>query len=319
MIFYVYLDPDIFSVAQSEGDYASQALISMIRGLLQNCFILEFEDGRIQSALQEKVNSLPPTFERKILSEFIGIFNKRHRFIYCLTAGCEGNLQQLSLQANELLLDLAILGLEDERYKSFGCAEITTLATYQNSAFESDRSKLAFEGIVLKAGKMEGRELLDRYFRKALKYAAQINIYDNQFGEKYKRNYEYNSRILLQWLEEQLSDPDECVIAFHCGRPGEQARDINDLARDLSGCKTNRLAKCQMSLYLYQRTDSPSHLPHDRFIVTDQIAIGVPRGVDFLDRGTGRNRDLTIDYKGKTDVESLLRDYVKWRQEPIVL
>ena len=69
MIFYVYLDPGVLSADSIENDYAIQALIGVLRGFTQNCFIAEFEDYRIQDAIKENVNSLPDNYDRKLIKK----------------------------------------------------------------------------------------------------------------------------------------------------------------------------------------------------------------------------------------------------------
>jgi hypothetical protein len=44
-------------------------------------------------------------------------------------------------------------------------------------------------------------------------------------------------------------------------------------------------------------------------MITDQVVIDIGRGLDFLDRKTHKNRDLTIGYKSFREVDNLLKSY----------
>jgi hypothetical protein len=52
-----------------------------------------------------------------------------------------------------------------------------------------------------------------------------------------------------------------------------------------------------MEIQFYQFPSSDNALPHERFILTDQIALSIDRGLDFLDKNTRKNRDVDIGYK----------------------
>src|SRR3989339_1607817 len=59
MVFYVYMSPDVISDANSGGRYAMQTLIGILHGFMQNCFIAEFEDNRMQKKVFGHVNEMP--------------------------------------------------------------------------------------------------------------------------------------------------------------------------------------------------------------------------------------------------------------------
>jgi hypothetical protein len=50
-------------------------------------------------------------------------------------------------------------------------------------------------------------------------------------------------------------------------------------------------------------------MPHQRFILTDQFAIEIDRGLDFLDRATHKNRDVSVNTKSHSETSKLLAAY----------
>src|SRR6266542_2892069 len=289
MFFYVYLQPEVISVAQKNGALGLQVLISILRGFLQNCCLAEFENYRVQPAIAEKVERLDDNYDRKIIKELFRVMEKRNRFIYCLPnhEEAESEVECAKDQAEEAMLDLLLLVDEDDEFEMI---EVATLFDYQHSEFEVVRSKLVAEGLTLAADALAGKEMLDRYLKKALRYASSIVVCDRLFGEKYAGNYEYSAKVLFQWLEQALADPASCAFTFHCGEPDPDAgaRDLDTMRRELTGFKVGRLVGFRLKLQLYG-TDTRDFLPHQRFIITDQLAIAVDPGMDFMNPRTGRN------------------------------
>ena len=123
MIFYVYLEPEVISVAKEDGPYAMQCFISILRGFLQNCFIAEFEDYRVQQAIKEQVAALPNTFDRTVIKKLFAALAKRNRFIYCLVSD-EGSRRDdvacVLEQAAAAFLDLLLIRERDDLGHSEG-------------------------------------------------------------------------------------------------------------------------------------------------------------------------------------------------------
>ena len=55
-----------------------------------------------------------------------------------------------------------------------------------------------------------------------------------------------------------------------------------------------------------------SRLPHERFILTDQMAFEIGRGMDFLLPANGRNRDVSIASKNIRQVIKLVDSYERF-------
>ena len=313
MIFYVYLDPDVILRAQAGGEYGMQTLIAILSGFLDNCFVAEFYDESVQATLKENVKRLPEGFDRKRIMVLLNTLKTRNRFIYCLTPDYsyqKSLLECVREQAGPLLLDLVLLPEVPVEEELMAPAAIAALANYQFTRFEDHRRELARDGVTLRPGELSEDELLERYFKKALMYARSIEICDRMFGRKYNADYKYTIEKFFQWLARVLLEPDRCSVTIHCEEPDDQSRDLETLKTDLTNCKIARLITIDMKLFVYQMPNSSAHLPHDRFIITDQIAIGIPRGMGFLDPDTGQNRDLTLDYKNRSGVQQLLNGYV---------
>lgn len=320
MVFYVYLDPEVIPVAASSPPYGVQTLIAILRGFLQNCCIAEFEDYRVQTLIREYVEALPNDFDRKAVKTLLIALQKRNRFVYCLVPEYGTTLDDDAIamkQAPEALIDLLLLGSAEGCPRWEGDTEIATLDTYQHTHFETTRSRLASDGKTLNEGALEEVAFLDQNLLKALRFARRIEVCDRLFGSKFGDNFEYTTRTTLRWLEIVLADPANCVLIFHCEKPdGKTDRHIT---MRLKSWRTGRLAKTPIHIQFYELPEGANCLPHERFIFTDQIALEVGRGMDFLDRQTHKNRDISLGYKSAQEVQKLLKAYAAGALPPVVI
>jgi hypothetical protein len=320
MFYYIYFDPHVISVAKENGELGMQALIGILRGFLQNCFLADFPTWRVHDAIKEEVENLDSDHNRKKLTTLLKTLQKRNLFIFCLEDDYSGrgDLELIRECCAQTKLDLLLLS---EKVEGISGAEVATIFDYQHTQFEEHRSRTAAHGIALSEGELDERQLLDHCLRKALQYAEKIAIYDKLFGEKYKGNYQFTATVLFKWLEEILPSPKDVRIEIHCGLPDPEgeARKVEDMLAELAGLKKGRLSEIRFSLHFYQNDSGHDNLTHDRFIITNQIAIGIPRGMDFIDNKTRRNRDLTMDCKSGREIEKLINSYSSFRQTPVEL
>lgn len=310
MIFYTYMDPDVLSVKNIENDFAMQALIGILRGFAQNCFIAEFEDYRLQDAIKEQVNSLPDTFDRKIIKSLLSALSKRNRFIYCLIPDYSGNKDDITCvveQAAKRFLDLLLFSEANKDTETPEGIEKATLSTFQATNFEKARTNLAVNGRTFVSGEFDEKDFLDWCFGKMLRYPTRIEICDKLFGSHFGDNFEYTVKTFLRWLEQIILDPQSCKFIFHCAKP--DGHTDHHIKTQLLSFKTGRLKNMPMDIQFYQLPDASQVLPHDRYIITDQVVIDFGRGLDFLDKETRQNRDLTIGYKSVKEVDNLLKSY----------
>lgn len=321
MIFYVYLDPKVLTIARQNEPFGMQALIGILYGFLQNCFIADFEDGRGWNELGEIIDTLEEVDDRKRIQAILKAMYNRNRFIGCLSpdyAGGKSDLECLVEQAPAMLLDLLLLSEIGKDLEGFTDAETATLNTYQHTYFASDRAKLACDGVTLEEGELDELVFLNKFLKKALMYAREIEICDKMFGDRYGGNYKYTAQVFFKWLEQSLANPDECKIMIHCGVPDDDTW-LDAMKEHLMSLKRGRLGRIIFKLCLYDIVSKKGALPHDRFIVTDQLAFGLPRGMDFLNQQTKKNRDLTLDYKSSSQVNKLITSYAEGRRPEIDL
>lgn len=310
MVFYVYIDPAIINIATRNAPYGLQLLIAILRGFLQNCFIVDFTDGEIHQAIGEKVKSLPPTDDRKRIKAILSSFVKHNRFIYCLAPDYTGQNNAMVLmldQAAEALIDLALLETQPDTGKVPETLQITMLLDYQNTQFEIDRSKISSNGKTIAPNIVEKDEFLNTCFLKVFRHATKIEICDKLFGARFNDNYKYSAGELFKWLPEVLADIQNQEVIFHCGKPdGYGDKHLETTIKEL---RDSHLSGLSTKIQYYDMNNLPDSLPHDRFILTNQIALSIGRGMDFLDRSTKKVRDITINIINRNECSNVLQHY----------
>lgn len=308
MLFVVFLDPEVFAEAKRAGPYGTQALIAALGGFVQNCCVAEFIDHRIQPQIADRVRELDDTLDRKRIQSLLKLLAKRNRFVYCLQWDYSHDADEviaMLAQATALHIELALLPMKVPQHEEL--PELVTLQEYQSSQFESKRQALIATGSTTLSGTVTELDFLASHLGVVARFAARIEICDRLFGRKFGDNYEYTLRVLFRWIQSLRPDPSGLRMVLHCAKPeGYGASHIENTLRDL---RNRYLPGMVIELAFYELPTGGDSLPHERFIRSDQIALGIDRGMDFLDRTSRRARDCFIAYKGFEDCDDVLANY----------
>jgi hypothetical protein len=138
-----------------------------------------------------------------------------------------------------------------------------------------------------------------------------------QFGGKFCAvidNYEPRAEQLIDDLK-STDGTKELTLAIsvdiHCGLPGGNTDHF--MQNQLSTFRRGRLAGMPMRIQFYKAADkfrdTGEHeaLPHQRYLITDQFAFDLGRGMDFLDPNTLKNRDGKFGFAHPTELANALQ------------
>jgi hypothetical protein len=256
MYFYVFLQPEIFGEAASDGEDAVQNVVAILNGFLQNCFLAVFEDDRWAPSVREKLEEWPETMTRRRVMSMLVHLKKQSRFLYRISPDYNEGKNDLDCvfeQATSVRLDLLlVIASEDCRAAPAG-AEVATRHTYQHTTFEPKRSHIAVYGKTCGPGEMDEISFMEFHFEKALKHAATIHICDRVCGKKsFADNYRYTVRKLLAWLGSILSDPVNCKIVFHLGQP--RGLGAQFILHELASFKSGPLNGASIEVHFYDES-----------------------------------------------------------------
>lgn len=311
MYFYVYLQAEMFEEAAADGEDAIQNLTGILNGFLQNCLLAVFEDDRWNSAVKEKLEAWPETMSRRRIMSILVQFIKRNRLLYCLVPdynNIKPDLDCVFDQAISASLDLILVTLSNVDRIAPDGVEVAARRTYQNTIFEPKRSNLAVYGSTCGAGAMGEIEFMKYHFAKAIRHASVIQICDRICGRlSFRENFRYTTRRFIAWIGGALINPAGSRIIFHFGRPaGHGDQYVLD---EISELKNGPLRNASFELHFYEESTPEPDLPHQRFILTDQIALNIERGLDFLDGNTQRCRDTYINHQDPNEAQKLLDSF----------
>lgn len=312
MYFYVFMQPEVFKEASTDGEDATQNIVGILSGFLQNCFLAVFEDDRWGTSVKEKLEDWPETMMRRRIMSMLVHLKKQIRFLYSISPDYLGEKPDIDCvfeQAASISLDLMLVDASEIGRTPPAGVEVTTRLTYQQTAFEPKRSEIAVYGKTCNPGEMDYVTFMEFHFAKALKHAATIHICDRVCGKhNFADNFRYTTKQLMAWLGNVLSDPKNCRIVFHLGQPRGQGAQF--ILQELASFKYGLLSETLLEVYFYDESLPNPTLPHQRFIMTDQVALDVDRGLDFLDRKTRKCRDTYVNYQKPQEAQDLLNCYL---------
>ncbi len=237
---------------------------------------------------------------------------KRKHFINCFSdesGGYNGILYVLK-QPESSLVDLLLITRKEKFRLPKSPIETATLENYNQSHFASSRSSLASIGKTLKPDELDASYLLDTIFKKTLLFASKIEICDRIFGRKFNDNFEYTITSLFKWLEKNAINSNQLKeVVIHCEKPSDDPRSctVKYMKTKIATIKKGRFRDLKIDLRFYPAKKGPEDiLPHDRFFMTDQVALIIGRGMDFLSKRTKRNRDTTINYCDCNEIRAII-------------
>lgn len=306
MVFHVYFDPAMIAAAESGGAYALQCLIGVLRGFEANCLLAEFDDYFVQDALKERLNNLQDDNARKALKSLFATLDKRKRFVYVLVSRDtppDARVADALIQGLQAELDLVMTENPDTHPNPHGIPTCNLLA-YNTTQFEIERVAVSNGGRTFAAGSHAECDFLDWTLRKALKHCTTIQVYDKLFGERFRGNFEFSAKSFIRWLETFVADPAQVALHIHCGLPSGNTDHF--IQNQLSLFRRGRLSTMPITVQFYKTADG-ENLPHQRYLITHQLAIDLGRGMDFLDPGTQRNRDGKFGFAIPEELASALQ------------
>lgn len=308
MVFNVYFDPKVIEVAAANPPYGLQALCAVLRAFLANCLLFDFEDYRGQTEIRRFLEATPDGFDRALAKKLFVVLAKRNRFVCLLDCMTDrSDLDQALDQAGAFATELCVTEQTPTIAIPPG-VECAPLARYQTTRFEAERNNAATVGRPFAAGEMAARDFLVLNFANAFRYARRIEICDRFVGERFADNFEHTVRELFRFLEATLHEPGDCEVVFHCGQSARNQHFCHMLA-SFRGARTGNMP---VTVQCYENA-AGACLPHERYLWTDQIAFVIGRGMDFLNRATGKNRDVNIDLKDESEIAQTVAAYAPFR------
>jgi hypothetical protein len=303
MVFFAYLDPPVLAAAAKGDAQATDAVVALLRGFVQNCVLVDFDDWRWETSIKRELSN--PTGDQglSLIKKLLVQLKKKERIVSYFQDDYSGasDMQHVLAQATSAELDLILTAQAVIPPAGVNC-EVAKLENYQQSNFEETRCAVAGMGREYAGGELLESDFLTENLRKVVKFASRIEICDAIFGRKYADNYEYTLKALLRLMDNVLVERDQCLLRIHC----EASNRNNHLLTQLAAHRPAKLPKLRIEVNFYedQTKAGIQCLPHERYLFTNQVALEIGRGMDFLNKATGKNRDVSINLK---DADTITR------------
>ena len=316
MVFFVYLDPALVRAAANAGELGWSVLAAILQAAAQNCVVLDFDDYRWQARIRSELDACSPVFERSLIKTYLATLATRNRLVPCFKDDDSGRreIDIVAAQAEDAELDCLVAATPVTLPKGC-CAESTTLASYLSSRFEQARSKVAAHGREYSGGELDSTEFLRVNFRKLLRHASRIEVCDAILGRKFSDNFKHALERFFNLIRVDCHAPDGCRVVIHC----EGSNRADYLHETVLRLQVNLPPRIQVEVRLYSSPNGQC-LPHERYLWTDQFALEIGRGMDFLDRSSGKNRDVSLNLKDVADVNGKVASFSRFRspQQPSI-
>ena len=301
MVYYVYLDPGVIRVAAAAGDAGLSCLASLLKALGENCCVVEFDDWRVNQAIAEEIKNLGANADwTKKLKMLLAHLSKQKRFIVALKAPEAhppiSDVTSAGQQAAAAELD-AIVTSEPVSVTGTG-AQVINLFAFAGSHFDLSRSQHATQGTTLAGGEHTTTDFYSKLLRKLLRYAQSVDFLDPLFGGKYGDHFKFTFRAIVREFASGRHESATNQITVHTAN-----------STRIPHCRIETPtfhADIKVTVEAYDSTGANPTLPHERYLLTDQFALEIGRGLDLFDRDTNLNRDVSLSFKSPKEIQSLL-------------
>lgn len=304
--------PTVYTTSSSGIIHTSSQcslLLLILKSLLSNGLILVDEMGGIRRAISDAIQEWPPNY-RKEGEEILIQLNKRNRFVDVPVEAGSASLTCLE-PACRLALEIARRENLDLCLAKTSCCDciglplaVDLLSYSASGAFATILNR---GSVVLGDGEWDKSLFEANILHPVLRHAKHVKVIDRWVGRSLKwdkKTLTYkvaeNYADALRWIFEQfvVTAADRYTTGFEvfCGIRaidcrGREEKVAQALKRWADDC-TNRYGY-QMTIHV--KLERPTQeMRHDRYLITDQIAIHVGRGVDLLRSDRQRVRDVTL-------------------------
>ena len=294
-------------------------LLLILESFLSNGLILVDEMGQIKKAIGDAVHNWPPDYRKKG-EEILIQLDKRNRFVgvrfpeNSAPPTCPEPICRLALEiAQSADFDLCLA--KTNCVDCMSLPRAVDLIAY--SATGASMAILNRGSIVLSDGEWDKTLFETNVLHPVLRHAKHVKVIDRWVG----RSLEWQGGAFrvaeryagaLRWIFEQfvatVSDRYTTGFEVFCGIQAKDRRGhVEDAAQALKRWAADCTNEFGYPMTIHVKLEGPTQeMRHDRYLITDQIAIHVGRGIDLLQRDGQHVRDVTlgiIQDPGKIEAE----------------
>ena len=312
MLIRTILLPSVFRVNPENSNTEYSMVIRFLQDLEKNGIVLVDDTGCILKAMREDINKWPEKYRTKAQKLLI-ILDKKSRFIKMSLndkeqANCQNQQCHQCIRMAKIYLPPAIISRDlcnecaEEELTEFPNIEVVDVAEYSLSKFFDTylNQKDHFFG----KGELKQQEFEDKILIPLLRDAKHVKIYDRYIGrsildEKSAKKYKFTIKWILEVLLRERGSKFNGVFEVYGGVNSTQIRKPKTIPDAVA--KLRELENEFQQLYpkfqlIIKHETKGDEIPHDRFLITNQVAVSVGRGFNLLFGNPSQLKDVKIDY-----------------------
>lgn len=294
MLVRVILLPSIFTAVPEDKTSFYTLAIKLLQELEKTGVILVDDKNCIKTTLSQGVGKWPEKFRipgQKLLKQLW----KKSRFVEVSLSGgvqpiCEKKSCQYCIKIAKDYLPLAVLARQEcNPCAEKQLAEVPTVKVVDVDEYSIDDSfcsHLNERGRILGNGEWEQNQFEKQILIPLFRDAKHVKIYDRWIGrsiltknaDKYKLTLAWIIDVFQQYSRFGKAGIFEVYSGFYTrNSPSEESSAVaafRKLEADMQRAHPN--------FKLIIKKETKSQLPHDRYLITNQVAVSIDRGLDLL-------------------------------------
>lgn len=315
MLVRTILLPSVFTSIPEDQASLYNSVISLLQNLEKNGVVLIDDNNCIKQALSQGVSKWPVKFRQKAQKLLVEL-NKKGRLVELslngeMKSSCGEPPCHNCMRMAKLYLPPAIIANNNckkcasNQLASVSTVEVVDVAEYSISNFfdvhlnQGDRLILNSE--------WTQKEFEEEILIPLLRDAKDVKIYDRYIGRsiltenaaKYKLTIEWIINVFVRERGSKLNGVFEVYGGL--GNLSIRSAEIPRAVSELRNLETDMQKRYPKFKLIIKKETQNSQMPHDRFLITNQVAISIGRGFDLLLEKRQipyprRIRDVTIAY-----------------------
>lgn len=312
MLVRTILLPSVFRENSETSIPNYSLIIRFLQDLKNNGIVLVDDTDCVLAAMREDINKWPLKFRKKA-KELLIVLEKKDRFVQIslkkeVQANCNNQQCQQCIKIAKICLPTAIISSNhckkcaEKEMTDFPNIEIVDIAEYSISEFFDEHLNQNDRFFV--KGELNQQEFEDKILIPLLRDAKHLKIYDPYIGRsiltkksanKYKSTIKWILKVFLRERGSKAKGVFEVYGGVNISKdiPKSKIPDAITALRELE--KEFKQEYPNFQLIIKDETKG-SKMPHDRFLVTNQVAVSVGRGFNLLFGSPSFLQDVKIDY-----------------------
>ena len=312
MLVRTILLPSVFRVNPGKSNAEYCMVIRLIQDLEKNGIVLVDDTHCTLAAMREDIKKWPQKYITKAQKLLISL-EKRDRFVEIslndeVQAKCKNQQCQQCIRMAKIYLPPAIISSNhcnecaEKQIAQFPSIEVVDVAEYSMSNFFE--AHLNQNDHFFGKGELTQQEFDDKILIPLLRDAKHVKIYDRYIGrsilnKKVAKKYKFTIKWILDVFLRERGSKFKGVFEIYGGV--NISKDIPKAKTDDAIVALREFEKDFKEMYpnfklLIKDETKGSEMLHDRFLVTNQVAVSLGRGFNLLFGNPSRVQDVKIDY-----------------------